>query len=34
MATKPALQKVLKGFLHKEEETRMRQEVSRKEKPF
>jgi hypothetical protein len=32
--TKPALQKILKGLLHIEEETRVRQEDSRKNKPF
>jgi hypothetical protein len=32
--TKPALQKILKGLLHVEEETRVRQEDSRKNKPF
>jgi hypothetical protein len=34
VTTKPALQKILKGHLHIEEETRMRQEDSRKNKPF
>jgi hypothetical protein len=34
MTTKPALQKILKGLLHIEEETRVRQEDSRKNKPF
>jgi hypothetical protein len=32
--TKPVLQKIHKGFLHIEEETRVRQENSRKTKPF
>jgi hypothetical protein len=32
--TKPPLQKILKGLLHKEEETRVRQEDARKNKPF
>jgi hypothetical protein len=32
--TKPALQKILKGLLHIEEETFLRQEHSRKNKPF
>jgi hypothetical protein len=32
--TKPALQMVLKGLFHIEEETRVRQEGSRKDKPF
>jgi hypothetical protein len=32
--TKSALQKILKGLLHIEEETRVRQEDSRKNKPF
>jgi hypothetical protein len=31
--TKPALQKILKELLHVEEETRVRQEESRKNKP-
>jgi hypothetical protein len=32
--TKPALQRILKGLLHREEETRVRQVGSRKNKPF
>jgi hypothetical protein len=32
--TKPALQKILKGLLHIQEETRLRQVDSRKNKPF
>jgi hypothetical protein len=32
--TKAAIQKILKGFLHIEEETRVRQEASTKNKPF
>jgi hypothetical protein len=32
--TKPALQKILKGLLHLEEETRVRQVNSRKNKPL
>jgi hypothetical protein len=31
---KPALQKIMKGLLYIEEETRVRQEDSRKNKPF
>jgi hypothetical protein len=34
MTTNPALQKILKGLLHTEEETRVRQVESRKNKPF
>jgi hypothetical protein len=34
VTTKPALQKILKGLLHKEEETTVRQIESRKNKPF
>jgi hypothetical protein len=34
MTTKPALEKVLKGLLHTEKETRVRQEDLRKNKPF
>jgi hypothetical protein len=34
MITKPALQKILKGLLYIEEETWVRQEESRKNKPF
>jgi predicted RNA-binding protein YlqC (UPF0109 family) len=34
MTTKPALQKILKGLLYKEEEIRVRQEDTRKNKPF
>jgi hypothetical protein len=34
MTTKPAQQKILKEILHIEEVTRMRQEDSRKKKPF
>jgi hypothetical protein len=34
MTTKPALQKILKGFLHTEEETKVRQEDARKNKLF
>jgi hypothetical protein len=33
-ATKPALQRILKGLLHIKEETRVRQEDSRKNKRF
>jgi hypothetical protein len=32
--TKPSLQKILKGLLRTEEETRMREKDSRKNKPF
>jgi hypothetical protein len=32
--SKPALQNILKGILHIKEETRVRQENSRKNKPF
>jgi hypothetical protein len=32
--TKPALQKILRGFLHIKKETRIRQTDSRKNKPF
>jgi hypothetical protein len=32
--TNPALQKIFKGLLHIEEETKVRQEDSRKNKPF
>jgi hypothetical protein len=32
--TKPALQKILKGLLHEEEDTRVRQEDARKNKLF
>jgi hypothetical protein len=34
VTTKPALQKIFKRLLHIEEEARMRQEDSRKNKPF
>jgi hypothetical protein len=34
MTTKPALQKILKGLLHIEEETRVRQKDSRNNKPL
>jgi hypothetical protein len=34
VTTKLALQKILKGLLHIEEETRVKQEVPRKNKPF
>jgi hypothetical protein len=34
MTIKAVLQKTLKGLLHIEEKTRMRQEDSRKKKPF
>jgi hypothetical protein len=34
MTTKPALQKILKGILHIEEEIRVSQRDSRKNKPF
>jgi hypothetical protein len=32
--SKPALQKILKGLLYKKEETIVRQEDARKNKPF
>jgi hypothetical protein len=34
MTTKPALKKILKGASHTEEETRVTQDNSRKNKPF
>jgi hypothetical protein len=34
MTTEPALQKILKGFLHTEEQTRVKQEEAKKNKPF
>jgi hypothetical protein len=34
MTTKPALKKILKGLLHMEEETGVKQENARKNKPF
>jgi hypothetical protein len=34
MTTKPALQKILKGLLHTDEEIRVRQEDARKNNPF
>jgi hypothetical protein len=34
MTTKPALQKILKGLLYMEDETRVRKVYSRKNRPF